>query len=253
MRLPRWAPCARFAAAALMAVATLNDPATAQATGNPAKLQKKLEAVAAKLSHEDLGPVKARTATVGDHMLTIDFEPAQGVDGALALKNMKELSWDHAICTNKDALAFISGEAVTIRVTLSRAGQATETIADVTAGSCAREATVDPSLSRLIDGISFAPKPSRDRAISLAQAWLKAHLYDADSAHVECGNVSEAAWVRRVLDRRHYGYFIECSVNAKNLYGAYTGAHDYGFRINGDDFEEYDDEQLATGLMESAK
>lgn len=252
MHVMQWATCAQLAST-LIVMTISGGPAAAQKAGNSAKLQKRLEAMAARLEHKDLGPVKARSAAVGDHMLTLEFAPAEAVDGNLTLKTMKELSWERAICMNKDALEFISSEGVTVRIVLARAGQSTDSIADVTAASCAREATIDPTLSRLIGGAAFAPRPTKKQALAMVQAYVAANFFDPDAAQIKCADPGPPAWVKPTLERRRHGYFLNCSINGKNRLGGYVGFTPYLFRMNGDEFESMDVDDGKSGLMEPTK
>ncbi len=251
-RKPR-ATCAQILAFAAATLLLPLHPASAQTKGNPPKLQKKLEAVAAKLDRHDLGPVKARSATVGDHLLTIEFEPSTGVDDALATKSVREISWDRAICSNKDALEFISEENVTVRVTLALSTGVTEKIAEVTGASCAREATIDPSVGRVIGGAAFAPKPTPEQALQMVKAFVAEHFFDPDAAQLRCGTPGPPAWIKPTLQRRKYGYFLNCNINGKNRFGGYVGFTPFLFRINGKEFESVDASDGSWGLMEPVK
>ena len=253
MRSTRWATCARFAAAAIIAVSTLNDPATAQASPNPPKLQRKLEAAASAIKPTDYGVLRMTGATVGDHSLIIHSTPSPGVEPSAALARLNENKWEEDLCAPANLLQFIHEEGVKVVITFEPPGSPPVTVHEVTDRSCAAAVPTSASVSRMIGGVAFAPKPTREAAIALVQRYLKAHLLDPGSAMVECGQVSEAAWVKPILDPRRYGYFLKCSVNAKNLYGGYVGAQDMWFRMNGDGFEEFDDNLPKAGLMEQAK
>lgn len=228
-------------------------PALAQTAPNPPKVQKALEAMASAMTREQVGPVIKTGATVGNRMLAINYEPAPGIEAAFALKSLQETNWDRGICANKDALAFINRDAVTVRITFTHSGQPPVVVSEITSASCAKEASTGSDVSRMIEGISFAPKPTAEQAMVMIQAYIQTHFKDPDSAILKCGDVGEAAWIKPVLERRRYGYFISCEINGKNSYGGYTGYETFVFRMNGDEFERVDFYVDKAGLMESAK
>ncbi|MCP3735834.1 hypothetical protein M9979_13215 [Sphingomonas sp. RP10(2022)] len=235
--------------------AFLSLPAAAlgQSPGNPPELQKALQAAADSFKRKNAGPVVLTGGAVGPRLLLVNFDPAPGVERSLALKSMKETAWDRGICANKDVLTVMNKWGVTIRITLSQAGQAAETVADVTATSCAREASIEAGVSKMIGGVAFAPRPTKDQALALVQAYVAANFFDPDAAKIKCGDPGPAAWVKPMLGRRRYGYFVQCSINGKNRFGGYVGFQTFTFRINGDEFESMDMDTLTAGRMEPAQ
>lgn len=92
-----------------------------------------------------------------------------------------------------------------------------------------------PALAKESKPVEFGAKPTKEYAHALIQQYLNQRLFDPYSAHIECGEVTEKAWVIPVLFAgKRYGYFVVCDVNAKNKFGAYVGAQRYLFRFNGE-------------------
>jgi hypothetical protein len=63
------------------------------------------------------------------------------------------------------------------------------------------------------------PKP--ESAIKTAKSLILATLLDPYSAVVNCGNPVKGV-VNKTF-KNQYGYIVECRVNAKNRFGAFTG------------------------------
>ncbi|MFJ1340974.1 hypothetical protein ACIKP7_22895 [Pseudomonas caricapapayae] len=100
-----------------------------------------------------------------------------------------------------------------------------------------------------ISEVKFYPKPTKDEAMEKINGFLKTHLLDPYSAHVECSDVSNEAWVWPGIGYdRNYGYLVICQVNAKNKLGGYVGSKRYVFRLNGPEFA-YEDVVPKMGLM----
>lgn len=234
----------------MLAMALTLTPASAEP--NSPEVQKKLEKAARAITRSDYGVVVMTSATVEDHMLIINFEPALGTEPAIAVKSMREPNWNQAFC-NKTVRAFIGQDGVTIRIKLVPNDQPPIVIFDVTSASCASEATVNSQVSRTIGGIYFAQPPTKDEAQARIQLYIQENFKDPDSAVIKCGEVSEPAWIKPFLEKRRYGYFINCEINGKNSYGGYVGFESYLFRMNGDEFEQVDIHVDKSGLMEQAK
>lgn len=229
------------------------DLAQSQPNPNPPKVQKALETAARATTREIVGPVIRTGATVGDHLLVINYEPAPGADPSAALRTLNETDWNRSICGNKDALAFLYQNGVSTRITFTEPEHPPTTIADITSQSCAQKQAAGAQVSRIIEGISFAPKPTQQEALARVQEYLRTSLKDPDSALVKCGGVGDAAWVKPVLQGRKYGYFISCDINGKNSYGGYVGYETYLFRLNGTEFEYVYQTLDKAGLMEQSK
>lgn len=229
------------------------DTDPAPAATNPPKLQKVLEAVARGFSRKEVGSVIQTGATVRYRMLVVNFEPTQNSEIDTAINYMKEINWNLDVCENKDVLSIISNDQLTFRITLSLIGQPSIPVADVTAASCAIEASKGSRVSRIIGGIAFAPKPSREEAVAKIHAYIQENFKDPDSALLKCTEVSDAAWIKLMLERRRYGYFIDCDINAKNSYGGYAGYETFSFRMNGQEFERIEQYVDKSGLMEQTK
>lgn len=97
--------------------------------------------------------------------------------------------------------------------------------------------------------VKFYPKPTKEEAREKINGFLNGHLLDPYSAHTECSNISDEAWVwPGVGYDRTYGYLVVCQVNAKNKLGGYVGAKRFVFRFNGPEFV-YEDVVPSMGLM----
>lgn len=97
--------------------------------------------------------------------------------------------------------------------------------------------------------VKFYPKPTKEEAREKINGFLNGHLLDPYSAHTECSNISDEAWVwPGVGYDRTYGYLVVCQVNAKNKLGGYVGAKRFVFRFNGPEFA-YEDVVPSMGLM----
>ena len=179
-------------------------PTAATAEPNPPKVQKELEAAARAMTRSDYGVVVRTGATVEDHMLIINFEPALGTKPETAIMNMQETNWNQGICANKNALAFIDRDGITVQIRLTPSGKPSIVIFDVTSASCKGEAAAGSHVSRIIGGVSFAPPPTQDEALVKIQSYIQQNFKDPDSAVVKCGDVSKPAWVKRVLTRRRF-------------------------------------------------
>ena len=239
--------------AAQLSAILITAPALAQSGPNPPKIQNALEAVAKGMTRKEYGPVVRTGATVGSRLVVINFEPAAGIETEFALNAMKKINWDRGICSENNVLAFLERDGVSFRITLTPSGLAPVVVSEVTSTSCAREAATGSPVSRIIGGISFAPKPTAEQAMVIIQAYIQANLKDPDSAIVKCGEVTEAAWIKPLLEKRRYGYFIKCEINGKNSYGGYVGYQTYVFRLNGDEFEHVDMYIDKSGLMDELK
>lgn len=237
-------------ALALTTAATATPPPK---PGNPPKLQKTLERAAEAMTPYGSGPAVRTGATVGDHLLTVNFKPGPGVPAELALKNMRETSWDRGICANTVTLQLIHSEGVTVRIAFVAAGQPPVTVTDVNARSCAAEASIEPRLTRIIDGVAFGPRPTQDEALAAVRGYVADNFRDPDSAQIRCAEIGKAGWMKPPIGKRHYGYFMNCSINAKNGFGGYVGATPFLFRINGDEIEAIDFEPSKAELMEPSE
>jgi hypothetical protein len=107
-----------------------------------------------------------------------------------------------------------------------------------------------PALAKDDKQLFSGEKPTKEYTHAVIQQYLNKALYDPYSAHTECGDVTEKAWIIPVLFMsKRYGYFVVCYVNAKNQYGGYVGSQRYVFRFNGGEYA-YEPEIYRFGLYD---
>lgn len=88
---------------------------------------------------------------------------------------------------------------------------------------------IAPTNLQLAHG-DFGTSTTQDEAVAAVNTYFASHLKDPMSAQISCGDVN-TGWMR-AMNGLNYGYFITCSVNAKNSYGGYTGAEDYNLLMH---------------------
>jgi hypothetical protein len=90
---------------------------------------------------------------------------------------------------------------------------------------------VKPPNSTEIALANYGPAPTQEDAERHAKLFLDLSLKDPDSAKWTCDSIykgwmQDAGWQGGKV---HYGWRLDCNVNAKNSFGAYTGAKSYNF------------------------
>ena len=90
-----------------------------------------------------------------------------------------------------------------------------------------------PTASELA-AADYGPPIAQAEAEALAKEVLATVLKDPYSAVYNC-SAPEKGWRNDTVFekyKKHYGYVLKCTVNAKNSYGGYVGAKPYEFVIN---------------------
>ena len=75
----------------------------------------------------------------------------------------------------------------------------------------------------------YGSAPDSEKSKTWAKEKIKSTLLDPYSAVIQCDNPRKGA--ANILFEVQYGYLLACTVNAKNSFGAYTGAKDRNFWI----------------------
>ncbi|WP_318491837.1 lipoprotein [Photobacterium leiognathi] len=82
--------------------------------------------------------------------------------------------------------------------------------------------------------LSYGAYPPVNVPKQAAQEYLKANLMDYNSAIITYGGHPSRGYLHSpIFGTQAVGYHYYVSVNAKNAYGAYTGARDYVFVFRG--------------------
>lgn len=84
----------------------------------------------------------------------------------------------------------------------------------------------------------YGSAPDNDKTKYIAKQLILKTLLDPYSAVVSCGNLMKG--VVNIGFRNRYGYLLECQVNAKNRFGAYTGSEPVFFWIRNGGMENID-------------
>ena len=91
--------------------------------------------------------------------------------------------------------------------------------------------------SQELQAQNYPEKPSMNAIKSaVAEYEIKyGTLKDPYSAQFQCGNPRKGgAWTAATSPSgKHYGYIVQCVVNAKNSYGAYTGPEEKYYLLRG--------------------
>ena len=98
---------------------------------------------------------------------------------------------------------------------------------------------MNPTMSD-VSQANYGPPVERDLAMRQAHAAMDVVLKDPESARWACADDVQTSWVHDLFTPKSstfYGWGLSCSINAKNSYGGYTGAHDYQFFFRGDTLE----------------
>lgn len=98
-------------------------------------------------------------------------------------------------------------------------------VAAIALSGCLSSADVRP------DGpLDYGTYTTQEEAVAIATRNLKSRAKDPASLIIECGYVSRN-WTSNRISRRSFiaGYFLDCSANGKNSFGAYAGARNYRF------------------------
>lgn len=83
----------------------------------------------------------------------------------------------------------------------------------------------------------YGTEPTFDQAQKIVKKYMESRLLDPESATYKClppakGWASATKLEHAELGGKvHYGYIIPCTINAKNRFGGYVGAKNYGFMI----------------------
>lgn len=96
-----------------------------------------------------------------------------------------------------------------------------------------------PVLKKSTD-LKLSQPPTKEEAMQRIATYLSNTLIDPYSAKISCTHLPTPSWVQSsIWHDLQYGYISLCDVNAKNRYGAYTGAKRYVFRFNGAEFKHH--------------
>lgn len=211
-------------------------------------VQFKLRQAAISLKGYDNGFVVVDRTEVEPGNLVVYYRASRDVDPARALARMRDVDWSKALCADPESADLLKAGAASFTISFETDQATSEQIQHITEASCG--ASTVAQTPRMINGSPLYPKPTRDSALATISSYLRQALLDFDSAKIECGDVSEATWLKPVFGKRIYGYYLYCQVNAKNAYGGYTGFQGRWFRFNGGEFEEVEQSFNKTGLVD---
>ncbi|KAF1697972.1 hypothetical protein CSC62_07445 [Pseudoxanthomonas jiangsuensis] len=94
--------------------------------------------------------------------------------------------------------------------------------------ACASAPTADQQ--RVAD---YGEPIAQAEAVQLAKAFLATRLKDPYSAVYQCGQPTKGYTEAAPLfgQKMQFGYLLDCAINSKNSFGAFTGAKPYQFLI----------------------
>lgn len=119
--------------------------------------------------------------------------------------------------------------------------------------------TANPPKPEEVSAAEYGTKPSTTEMVSAVKNYMSKRLIDPYSAVYECSTPSKS-WViggsgsegNVEFNRTYFGYFSNCTINAKNKLGGYTGSKEYYFMIytrNGERYLAHFDGYGAAGAV----